>query len=267
MDLRIPPLRSEIMLESNPLKCRILVRRLAVEQKCARTFCTPSAYCSPEARSWEDPHENWVTRKQPILGRGQVSIFVNGLLSIVTCRHLPFVSNRRVENSLDHDLDIETLELIPLDLSSGVSPSLPAIPAHPPHTCKDSIRATNKTNNNKHMITIKHINTLIHNYCMCIYIYKQIYAYNYISLSLSISLSLYVYIYIYIYTYTHVCMYIYIHVYIYQYIYIYIYVCLSLSIYIYIYTYREITCGSRTAPAASGSGLFGSCRWANPPRA
>ena len=30
MDMRIPPLNIEIMLESNPLKSRILVRRLAV---------------------------------------------------------------------------------------------------------------------------------------------------------------------------------------------------------------------------------------------
>ena len=30
MDIRIPPLKTKIMLESNPLKSRILVRRLAV---------------------------------------------------------------------------------------------------------------------------------------------------------------------------------------------------------------------------------------------
>ena len=32
MDIRIPPLKTKIMLESNPLKSRILVRRLAVVQ-------------------------------------------------------------------------------------------------------------------------------------------------------------------------------------------------------------------------------------------
>ena len=30
MDMRIPPLKIEILLESNPLKSRILVRRLAI---------------------------------------------------------------------------------------------------------------------------------------------------------------------------------------------------------------------------------------------
>ena len=33
MDMRIPPLKIKIMLESNPLKSRILVRRLAVSKQ------------------------------------------------------------------------------------------------------------------------------------------------------------------------------------------------------------------------------------------
>ena len=33
MDMKIPPLKFEILLESNPLKSRILVRRLAVSEK------------------------------------------------------------------------------------------------------------------------------------------------------------------------------------------------------------------------------------------
>ena len=39
MDMRIPPLKLKILLESNPLKSRILVERLAVLQEgesCAR---------------------------------------------------------------------------------------------------------------------------------------------------------------------------------------------------------------------------------------
>ena len=35
MDMRIPPLKVEIMLESNPPKSRILVRRLAVPESVA----------------------------------------------------------------------------------------------------------------------------------------------------------------------------------------------------------------------------------------
>ena len=34
MDLRVPPLRIEIVLESNPVTSIILVRRLAVDHKC-----------------------------------------------------------------------------------------------------------------------------------------------------------------------------------------------------------------------------------------
>ena len=41
MDLRIPPLEIKIMLESNPLKSRILVRRLAVGS--TRVLFEPSA--------------------------------------------------------------------------------------------------------------------------------------------------------------------------------------------------------------------------------
>ena len=42
--MRIPPLSIEIMLESNPLKSRILVRRLAVDQanKCVHLSTCPA---------------------------------------------------------------------------------------------------------------------------------------------------------------------------------------------------------------------------------
>ena len=37
MDMRIPPLKLKIMLESNPLKSRILVQRLAVMTQLTHT--------------------------------------------------------------------------------------------------------------------------------------------------------------------------------------------------------------------------------------
>ena len=39
MDLGIPPFKIKIMLESNPLKSRILVRKLAVQQRCVYFPC------------------------------------------------------------------------------------------------------------------------------------------------------------------------------------------------------------------------------------
>ena len=48
MDIRIPPLNIKIMLESNPLKSRILVRRLGVRATVSRRACLRSIF----ARNW-----------------------------------------------------------------------------------------------------------------------------------------------------------------------------------------------------------------------
>ena len=51
MDMRIPPLKTKIMLESNPLKSRILVRRLAVLQRCVVCLSTVSRSSASDGSS------------------------------------------------------------------------------------------------------------------------------------------------------------------------------------------------------------------------
>ena len=98
MDMRIPPLKIKILLESNPLKSRILVRRLAVTktpvqvcwlshtkvaQSQHRAFCAkPSAlfnrrlvttcYGFPSAAEQEHVRKSWMSRvKHPMLRLSQ----------------------------------------------------------------------------------------------------------------------------------------------------------------------------------------------------
>ena len=49
MDMRMPPLKTKIMLESNPLKSRIFVRRLA-GMGCLQSL--PGAFAEPPGPSW-----------------------------------------------------------------------------------------------------------------------------------------------------------------------------------------------------------------------
>ena len=46
MDTRMPPLKIEILLESNPQESRILVRRLAVESVLAERLAAPVPECT-----------------------------------------------------------------------------------------------------------------------------------------------------------------------------------------------------------------------------
>ena len=100
MDMRIPPLNIKILLESNPLESRILVRRLAVHARAARRGLAGSLqararrrqlrYCFPPnasvhgaARWFYNPHPEVVPRSRiprstPHFSHGGIRRLVGG---------------------------------------------------------------------------------------------------------------------------------------------------------------------------------------------